>query len=527
MRIFFRNPKKFTTVLNAAANCIYIKKQIDMDMSALNLRVYCAEKFKAQAFAKKYFDENGRWPSYMETEAAKRLSEEEMNSTELSVRAMKYAKNAEESAPETGDNTEEQESAAQSVVEQIMNGEKNITSESEIKNISIPADAPVSASITAPLADGAYIKSESTKYMTVINTSEEPVDVAVESKGTVYLSGKFNDIYLNGKLSVASSRYPEVNGTVTVDPSVSGNVSVSAKFADGAAVEYMGDSKVSVTNAGEPADVTVNAPNATVEMRGKYGTMEASVSDDTLILMQNFHADKLDVKKGNVMFYGPYIEEFVGELSIPENFSAYPFTMEVGNGNISKIASNGGVYNVAEDVENTSSVAFGAFANGKRRLNLNGHTLSIGNTRTGAIFMRGSASMEIFGEGSIVNPNGGYGIWVASNDCVLDIRGGEFAASTHTIYVEKGTANIYGGTFRMIGDYDKDAAGRSKFMLNCNDSGYSAGTAKINVYGGKFYNFNPAESYGEPGGPVSLLGEGYHVVESVEDGEPVFEVVKD
>ena len=63
--------------------------------------------------------------------------------------------------------------------------------------------------------------------------------------------------------------------------------------------------------------------------------------------------------------------------------------------------------------------------------------------------------------------------------------------------------------------------------MNCYDANYTAGTAKINVYGGKFYNFNPAESYSEPGGPVSFVAEGYHVVETEEDGVPVFEVVKD
>ena len=71
------------------------------------------------------------------------------------------------------------------------------------------------------------------------------------------------------------------------------------------------------------------------------------------------------------------------------------------------------------------------------------------------------------------------------------------------------------------------SSGLSSFLLNCYDANYTAGTAKINVYGGKFYEFNPAVTYGEPGGPVSYVAEGYHVVESVEDGKKVYEVVKD
>ena len=72
-----------------------------------------------------------------------------------------------------------------------------------------------------------------------------------------------------------------------------------------------------------------------------------------------------------------------------------------------------------------------------------------------------------------------------------------------------------------------DEKGHYKFLLNCQDANYNSGIAKINVYGGKFYNFNPAESYSEPGGPVSFVDAGYKVEESVEEGVPVFTVVKD
>ena len=72
-----------------------------------------------------------------------------------------------------------------------------------------------------------------------------------------------------------------------------------------------------------------------------------------------------------------------------------------------------------------------------------------------------------------------------------------------------------------------DPNGHCKFLLNCYDENYTNGTAHINVYGGKFYEFNPAVTYGEPGGPVSYVAAGYKVVESVEDGKKVYEVVKE
>jgi hypothetical protein len=120
------------------------------------------------------------------------------------------------------------------------------------------------------------------------------------------------------------------------------------------------------------------------------------------------------------------------------------------------------------------------------------------------------------GEGTWVNPNG-YGMWLASDKGSIDIYGGHFIADTHAVYTEKGTINIYGGEFELN-------SGDPKYLLNCKDDAYTAGTAKIIVYGGKFHNFDPANSMSEPGGPVSFVAPGY---KSVEIEEGLWEVVKD
>jgi hypothetical protein len=88
---------------------------------------------------------------------------------------------------------------------------------------------------------------------------------------------------------------------------------------------------------------------------------------------------------------------------------------------------------------------------------------------------------------------------------------------------------VYGGTFKLLdaATADRDENNNLKFLVNCLDASYTANTAKINIYGGKFYEYNPAVSYSEPGGPVSFVASGYHVVESTEDGVKVYEVVKD
>ena len=93
--------------------------------------------------------------------------------------------------------------------------------------------------------------------------------------------------------------------------------------------------------------------------------------------------------------------------------------------------------------------------------------------------------------------------------------GGTWNAYTHVLYCEKGTINIYGGTFNCLSD-DK------KFTINCLDANYTAETAKINCFGGRFIGFNPAESMSEPGDPISFVAEGYKSME-VESG--VWEIV--
>ena len=160
---------------------------------------------------------------------------------------------------------------------------------------------------------------------------------------------------------------------------------------------------------------------------------------------------------------------------------------------------------------------------------MNGHSLTLKGNNYAAMYFRGTnPTIDIYGPGKIVESSGVYGIWTNSENTTVNIYDCDVEAYTHVLYSYNGVINVYGGSFKMLDENPElDPKGHYKFLLNCYDANYTAGTAKINVYGGKFYNYNPAESYSEPNGPVSYVAEGYHVVESVEDGVPVFEVVKD
>ena len=82
------------------------------------------------------------------------------------------------------------------------------------------------------------------------------------------------------------------------------------------------------------------------------------------------------------------------------------------------------------------------------------------------------------------------------------IAGTSPGAGSECIFVDNGTLNIYNGKFRV------DGVTEPQFLLNCRDTNYRAGTAKINVYGGKFYGFNPANNTAE-GPDTSFIPEGY------------------
>lgn len=450
--------------------------------------------------------------------------------------------------PTPTDNTSTQEANAADLSSAMVDTSEGTKAYSatydEINNLTVPADAGRSATVTGAVQDGATITNESTgKYVTVTNTSDEPVDVSViTSGGSVYLRGEYEDIYLEGKaLPVSSSIYPNVHGTVSV-ADTDQPVALTLNFVgEDCGVTYLGDDDLTISDG--VADVlgspTVYAPNATVKMGGKYDEVTATVSENTLVLNNGFHANKLVVLKGNVLVNGLDIADFVDYLVLSEGCTVSYAEFHVTQSSNSKLMSSSPVNGkiiLDTDIELTKGRAYSVLASGKELIDLNGHTWRCGDTRVtdsnlGSYYIRGSKPvvtiMDSVGGGLFENNHADYLIFMNGADAVMNIMSGEYRGYTHTLYSLLGTINVYGGVFKLL-DADtaeRDANGNLKFLLNCYDENYTAGTAKINVYGGKFYEFNPAATYGEPGGPVSYVAPGYKVIESEEDGKAVFEVV--
>ena len=194
------------------------------------------------------------------------------------------------------------------------------------------------------------------------------------------------------------------------------------------------------------------------------------------------------------------------------------------------LMGNNGTVKLTDDVT-TGRFGPGITAKNNVKLNLNTHDLTVTGLTTSsaqpAIMARGTQEITIGGKGTI---DAGGGICIEGNgaDSVINLTGSTTVYQTdrsggELIYCYTGTINITNGTFRNNGE-DK------KFMLNCYDANYRAGTAKIVVTGGKFYDFDPGNNTAE-GSDTSFLAPGYHTEAStvIEEGveHTVYTVKKD
>ena len=492
------------------------------------------KKINAKKFIKKYIEENGVEPSAELIEQNHTYTQEQYDKCKKYLYAcavVDYVSVVPEKPVET-ENTISQDQTASAISDAIDGGANSYTvNEGEtINNITVPASAQKTITLNGPVQDGATIINESSKGLTINNTNEDPINISVSNASastTVTLKGgEYNDIYAETNKLTAGT----VNGTISLVPvNDNSSMNVGAGWEDGSSLvsDAAGSITISNSNSANEPSVNINTPNATVVMSGgQYNELTVTCSENTLKISGAFHAKKLIIKNGTVEFAAADIHDLVDELVTEGEVT--PVTYEISNSSISGLSKNG-VSNLVEDVVSTSRVAFGIFANGSYRYNMNGHSLSLKGGNSAAMFFRGTdPTINIYGPGKIVESSGTYGIWATSEGTTINIYDCDVEAYTHVLYAEKGVINVYGGSFKMLDENPiLDEKGHCKFLLNCQDANYNSGIAKINVYGGKFYNFNPAETYGEPGGPVSYVPEGYHVVESVEDGVSVFEVVAD
>ena len=438
------------------------------------------------------------------------------------------------------------------VANTISSGNRNVVVEKgTLGDVTIP-EVTGSTTVTAPMEDGAVVTlTTPNKSFTLTNTSEaqEPVSVTVNapyndnstSNTTVYLQGEYENITVeNASIGKASDREAPVVHNITVNNNVDEDVENPKMKNSTIAATFTGDDQnpsvvtsnvpaLTITNYNAavdendspltPPSLVIDAEDTTVTLNSKWDEVNAVVSPDTLIVNGSAHINKLTCAQKVLVK--------VSKASMIDNVIADHTGVNVGYVQIDVDQTNQSQMTTTAEctlvgnIEKTYGWSFSALSSDYPVWILNDKNINITKERVGVVLLRNRACLDVYGNGNITSQD--YGVWTSGEQCVANIYGGNWVCTTHALYAEKGTINVYGGTFRVTGD-DK------RYVLNCLDASYTASPrkAQINVYGGKFYDFDPSNSMSEPNGPVNFVANGYHVVGPLTDEiGTYYEVVAD
>ena len=415
----------------------------------------------------------------------------------------------------------EREAQMDEIINNMSSDNKELVIDTLMESIVVP-ETTVAYTITAPLTNNSTVELTSPKYMTLINTSKEPVSTTISHKyvdgettsaTTVYLVGDFDTLTLeNISPSVKSGCDAASVKNVIISENNVKDLSLSLDFQDGATIYNKSNTEVAMT---------IVAPNSTVTLNnGQFTTLNAEVSDNTLFIKKNVHIDNLNLTKGNAIVEVARAEEvadIVENYTVADGYTLSHRVYHITNENSSKLGGIGEMI-LDEDITRTSSIVAPLAPAYDAVWNLNGHNITVeGTPKSGVYLNRYSSNLEVKGNG-VIHCEGSYGLWNSATTGKIIINDGvTIEAQTHAVYAEKGVIEINGGTFKLTNwaDAEKDANGNLRFLLNCLDANYKNGSAKIIVKGGKFYDFDPSNCAAEGVG-TSFVAEGYESVMTTE-----------
>lgn len=474
-----------------------------------------ARMVKAKKFVNKYYAKKGKMPSLEEVNAAKELSDADMANVDYIMAVDNLVELA-------GDYT---------------GGTIVITSET-VSNLDVPSD-PAIKTIKAEFEEKATVNFSTPKSVGIENLGDNVIEElkvnapASTTNTTITVSANCKTIKaVNANVTVPAP-YTVEKIVLETEEGETNSISVNANFAEGATIETETANAITVYNRnGEEnlPNLNLDAENATVTLNSKWNEVEAAVSENTLYVNGNCHINKLIMAKGNAIVNVPReadIENVVAANELAAGTSLTYAKFNITNEN-SKELGGVGEMTLMENITRSASLVSPIAPAWNAVWKLNGKTLEVtGTPRSGVYLNRYYSNLEVNGEGTI-RAEGAYGLWNNATSGKIVINGGNIEAQTHAVYSENGEIEINGGTFKLTNadTAERDANGNLRFLINCLDKNYKAGTAKIIVKGGKFYEFDPANNASEGPG-TNYVAEGYHSVESLEDGKKVYTVVKD
>ena len=249
-------------------------------------------------------------------------------------------------------------------------------------------------------------------------------------------------------------------------------------------------------------------------------TMDVVDETDFTIPQIVFNTD-IPVQRNHLTtIYGPVLTDANNvTVTIDERFEGTENWPDTDAENLAFAAMFGGEV----ILENDTTLAEGFQVVKSMVVNLNGKTLKY--TGNDVLFrVKNGATLTINGnvDGSNIvtlpTNNGGTSagngyVALVSEGATLNINGGDYdAQATCTIaQVNNGTLNVYGGSFKVDMNKYTDDNGEARYLLNCSDTPYKNKEAKINVYGGSFFKFNPANNAAEGAG-TNFVADGLGTV---------------
>ena len=341
-------------------------------------------------------------------------------------------------------------------------------------------------------------------------------------KGGTFIGGIVTDGYIacgiyapwNDNVTVSGGTFTITNGAGIVARAGTVKVTGGTFNCTGTAEGYVGDSKNKVPCAALVFDKAANYPALTESSRilvsgGSFST-DPAANGATLATGYVATPDENGMYK--VAKSNP-----VAEI----NGVKYDTLSQA----IAALEDKGGTIKLLQDI-NAPSMNYRITEN--ITIDLNGHNIT-GNGAEGVFYVYTSGHLTITGDGVITaveNNKAAIAVQVYSEKAKVTLEGGTYKQQITNIndphfdliYVYYGTAEIKGGTYQ---------GATPDWTLNCKDENYQSKEAKIEVTGGTFVGFDPANNTAEgegtnfvPAGYVSTKGaDGKFVVTEVKVAE--------
>ena len=265
---------------------------------------------------------------------------------------------------------------------------------------------------------------------------------------------------------------------------------------------------------------------------GKYYVLNQNNGNPGTITVKGGTFVNYDPSTGDDHLHGSFVPAGYSVVSSKQANGDVWYTVvsDTSHEGLQEALTNGGELTVSSEIK-TNNIADTADArliiSKPTTLNLNAKIvtpdgMTYNRTNFCALIVDADTTINAGENGGIdTGKDGAYGINVRKG-ATLTINGGHYYGGGTAVQVQQGTLVINGGTFAV--EPFGDPYGYN-FLLNCIDSAFKDGSAKIIVKGGTFVNFDPSNNTAEGAG-TNFVADGYTVQKTTQtNGDIWYKVV--